>query len=215
MKSFLIVGAGTLGHHLVEEFEKLNCETMVVDMNEQSLQDLMDIATSCRIADCTNEEALRSLGVDSFDCCFVCVGGNFQQSLVITSALKENGAKKVYALADEDVQAKFLLRNGADEVIFPQRDVCRNIALSESSDSLFDCIRLTEDYGVYEIEPLRTWIGKSLRTAQMRNTHGLMVLAVKRNGSIEMQPDADYVIAAGDHLLVLGKEEMVKKVAIR
>ena len=151
MKSFLVIGAGTFGHHLCREFALQKCEVMVVDRDPKPLEDLVNVVTSAKIADCANIETLRSFDVPSFDACFVSVGRNFQYSLEITSLLKELGAKKVFSKADEDIQAKFLLRIGADEVVYPEKDMAKRIAIAESSDSIFDCMPLTADYGIYEI----------------------------------------------------------------
>ena len=138
MKSFLIIGMGSFGHHLCRELSKQKCELMVADVQSEMLEDILPYVVSAKIADCTNEEVLRSFDIPSFDACFVCIGGNFQNSLEITSLLKELGAKKVFSKANEDIQAKFLRRNGADEVIYPELDAAARIAVSESSDSIFD-----------------------------------------------------------------------------
>lgn len=126
MKSILIIGMGKFGHHLCTNLAKLDNEIMVVDEKEEMLEDLLPIVTSAKIGDCTNEEVLRSLGIGNFDICFVCIGTNFQSSLEITSLIKEMGAKYVISKASGDIHAKFLLRNGADEVIYPDRILRRS-----------------------------------------------------------------------------------------
>ena len=119
--------------------------------------------------------------MESFDACFVCLGdSNVLGSLQITSLLKELGAKKVFSKADDDVQAKFLLRNGADHVIYPEREAAIRLAVSESSDSIFDCIPLTSDHSIYELEPMDRWVGKSLKELNFRVKYHLTVIAVKR-----------------------------------
>ena len=130
MKSFLIVGMGSFGHHLCRELAREKCEIMIVDRNAENLEDMLPYVISAKVGDCTNPAVLKSFGVDEFDACFVCIGGDFQSSLEVTSSLKELGAKKVFSKADEDIQAKFLLRNGADEVIYPEKDVARRGDLS-------------------------------------------------------------------------------------
>ena len=118
MKSVLIIEMGRFGHYLCKKFVELGNEVMIVDSDEIKINDMMNIVTSARIGDCTNVEVLKSLGVGNFDLCFVCIGSNFQSSLEITSLVKELGAKWVISKANRDIQAKFLLRNGADEVIY-------------------------------------------------------------------------------------------------
>ncbi|MCQ2559041.1 MAG: TrkA family potassium uptake protein, partial [Oscillospiraceae bacterium] len=173
MKTFLVIGAGNFGHHLCRELAKQRCEVMLVDNNEHEMEDLLKLVTSARIADCTDKAALASLDIPSYDACFVCVGRNFQISLEVTDLLRELKAKKIYSKADEDIQAKFLKRAGADYVIYPEQETARRIAVSESSDSIFDLMPLTDDYGIYEIQPHSTWIGKSIRELNIRNVHNI------------------------------------------
>ena len=127
MKSVLIIGLGRFGHHLCIDMANRGNEVMIIDKDEKKTTDLLEYATAVRVGDCTNEEVLRSLGVGNFDLCFVCIGSNFQSSLEITSLVKELGAKHVVSKANRDIHAKFLLRNGADEVFYPDRDIAERL----------------------------------------------------------------------------------------
>lgn len=212
MKSFLIIGLNTFGHHLCRELYKQRSEVMIADIREEALADALEYSISAKVGDCTSIEVLRSFGVGNFDCCFVCISSNFQNSLEVTSLLKELGAKKVVSKADNDVHAKFLLRNGADSVIYPEREAAQTIAVSESSDTIFDCIPLTGDYFIYEIQPLDKWCGKSLRDLNLRVNYNLSVLAVKRGVDVDPMPTADYVINEDEHLIVLSSINDIRKV---
>ena len=211
-KTFLIIGSGTFGHHLCRSFAKLGCETMLVDQREDAMSDLLSVVTSARIADATNRDALESLDIPSFDACFVCVGQRFQHSLEITWLLKELGARKVLSRASDDVQAKFLLRNGADEVIFPEQEISERIAVSESSDSIFDCIPLTKDYGIYELSVRPEWIGKTIPELHFRTAYDLTILATKTDGNLHPMPSMDYAFRKEDHIVVIGSAAAVNKV---
>lgn len=160
MKSVLIIGLGRFGHHLCKNMAELGNEVMIIDSDEKAVEDLAPIATSVLIGDCTNPEVLKNLGVGNYDICFVCIGSNFQSSLEITSQLKELGAKYVVSKATRDIQAKFLLRNGADEVVYPDRDIAEKSAKKFTANNVFDYIELSKDYSVYEIPPLKNWVGK-------------------------------------------------------
>lgn len=213
MKSFLIIGMGTFGHHLCRALAEQKCEVMIVDRRGEVLEDMLPLAVSAKIGDCTNEDVLRSFDVGSFDACFVCLGdSNVLGSLQITSLLKELGAKKVFSKADDDVQAKFLLRNGADHVIYPEREAAIRLAVSESSDSIFDCIPLTSDHSIYELEPMDRWVGKSLKELNFRVKYHLTVIAVKRGEVIVPNLSPDYAFRKEEHLLVLGRIEDIRKV---
>lgn len=211
MKSFLIIGLGTFGHHLCRELAKQKCEIMIVDSRPEALEDLLPFVVSAKIADCSNEEVLRSFDIPSFDACFVCIGGNFQYSLEVTSLLKDLGAKKIFSKADEDIQAKFLRRIGADEVIYPELDAAASIAISESNDSIFDCIALSGEFSVYEIEPNEKWLGKTIRELNFRNTYNLNILGAVQDGKINDMPSIDYVFKRGEHLLVMGRDADIRK----
>lgn len=213
MKSFLIVGMGSFGHHLCRALADQKCEVMVADQVSDTLEDLLPLVVSAKVGDCTNEEVLRSFDIPSFDACFVCLGdSNVLGSLQITSLLKELGAKKVFSKADDDVQAKFLLRNGADHVIYPEQEAAVNLAISESSDSIFDCIHLTADYSIYELQPMDRWLGKSLKELNFRVKYHLTIIAAMRDGVIRPNLSPDYVFKADEHLLVLGRIEDIRKV---
>ena len=203
---------GSFGHHLCRSLSQQKCEVMIVDRAGEALEDMLPYVVSAKVGDCTNEEVLRSFSVESFDACFVCVGNNVLASLQITSLLKELGAKKVFSKADEDMQAKFLLRNGADEIIYPELEVATSIAVSESSDSIFDCIRLTADYSIYELQPLKRWLGKSLKDLNFRAKYNLTVIAVKKGGVIRPNLHPDYVFKEEEHLLVLGRSEDIQRI---
>lgn len=212
MKSFLIIGMGSFGHHLCRALAEQKCEVMVVDRSGECVEDVLPLVVSAKIGDCTNEEVLRSFDIESFDACFVCLGSDVLGSLQITSLLKELGAKKVFSKAEDDLQAKFLLRNGADEVIYPELEVATSIAVSESSDSIFDCIRLTADYSIYELEPMKRWLGKSLKELNFRAKYHLTVVAAIRDGVIRPNLSPDYVFREEEHLLILGQSEDIRKV---
>jgi len=211
MKSFLIVGMGNFGHHLCRELAQQKCEVMVVDIRADAVEDVLPLVVSAKVGDCTREEVLRSFGVEEFDCCFVCVSSNFKNSLQVTSLLKELGAKRVICKANDDIHAKFLLRNGADQVIYPEKEAAVSLAVSESSDDIFDCIHLTQDYSIYEVVVPEKWLGKNLRQLEIRKKYNLDILAVKAGDTILPLPAADRVFQTGEHLMVLGHVDDLRK----
>ena len=213
MKSFLIVGMGSFGHHLCRCLCQQKCDVMIVDSSAERIEDLLPIAASAKIGDCTKKEVLESFDIPSFDVCFVCIGDDFQNSLEVTSLLKELGAKRVYSKAEKDVQAKFLLRNGADRVIYPEYDVARRIAVSVSSDSIFDYIPLNDDYSIAEIAVQDKWVGKTIRGLDFRSRYHLSILAVKKSGVVSPLPSADYAFEATMHLMVLGRMRDIQHIA--
>ncbi|MBQ7840509.1 MAG: TrkA family potassium uptake protein [Lachnospiraceae bacterium] len=212
MKSVLIIGMGRFGHHLAKNMLELGNDVMIIDSEESKLEDMVPYATSAKIGDCTNTEVLKSLGIGNFDIVFVCIGTNFQSSLEITSLVKEMGGRHVVSKATRDIQAKFLLRNGADEVIYPEKDIAEKCAERYSMDNVFDYIELDDDYAIYEIPPLKEWIGCSIREADIARKHHVTVLGIKdRNGEKRIMPSADYVVDASEHLMVLAGRDTISK----
>ncbi len=214
MKSFLIIGMGSLGHHLVAELNKQSCEIMAVDMNEAKLEGLKATyqnVVSTPVCDCTNRGVLQGLGVEDFDVCFVCIEDYFQACLEITDLLKELGAKKLYSTANRDIEEKFLLRSGADRIIYPERDICRKIARIECSQNVFDYINLADDYSIFEILAPKKWHGKNVIELNIRNKYNVNIIAYKKNEKI-IPFSANYVFKADEHLLVLGAVEDLKRI---
>ena len=210
-KSFLIIGMGTFGHHLCRELSKQNCEIMVVDAAAEAVEDVLGIVVSAKVGDCTNEEVLRSFGVADFDACFVCVSSDFKNSLQITSLLKELGARKIICKANDDIHKKFLLRNGADQVIYPEQEAAVSLAVSESSDDIFDCIPLTAEYSIYELKVPASWVGKSIMELSIRSQYRLNILALKTETSIQPMPGASHVFHEDEHVMVMGLVEDVRR----
>ena len=213
MKSILIIGMGRFGHHLAKNFLENGHDVMIIDENEEKVEDMVPYATSTKIGDCTKEEVLNSLGIRNFDVVFVCIGTNFQSSLEVTRLLKELGAKRVISKATRDIQAKFLLRNGADEVIYPEKDIAEKWAERYSLDNIFDYIALPGGFGIYEMLPLKEWIGKSIRESNIAAKHKISILGIKKKTDAEMSimPSADYVITNDDNLMIMAENDTAEK----
>ena len=212
MKSILIIGMGRFGAHLCMDLSKLDNEIMIVDREDEKLEDLLPYVTSAKIGDCTNEKVMKSLGVGNFDLCFVCIGSNFQSSLEITSLLKEFGASYVVSKANRDIHAKFLLRNGADEVIYPDRDIAEKVAVRFSANQVFDYVELGSGYSIYEIAPLPEWIGKSVREINVRVKYNINIIGIKGDSGISLTPGADYIFQNGEHLMIIGSQKDIAKI---
>ena len=211
MKSVLVIGAGQFGTHIAKRMEELRCEVMVVDKDEECINDIMSYVTYVKIGDGTSEEFLRTLGIDNFDVCFVTLGRHFQTSLETTSLLSELGAKKVISRATNDVQMKFLLRNGADEVVYPEKQTALRIATKYASDSILDYFHLESGIYLYELKVTKEWCGKKLGQIDIRKKYNINVLTIKRNNEVIM-PSAETVIQQDDVAFVLGESKDIHKI---
>ncbi len=212
MKSVLVIGAGKFGHHLAEYMCEMGNDVMLVDKKEKIINEYADKVTTAEIGDYTIESNLAALGVDDYDYVFVCVG-DFQDSLVITDCLKGLGARFIIGKASSLIHEKFLLKNGADRVIYPERDVAYRMAVEYSSSSIFDYFKLSEDAGIYEIAVPDKWVGKSLAEINVRKMHNITVIAYKNNGRIITVKSPDYVFSADEHIIVIGDKKNINKIA--
>ena len=213
MKSILVIGMGRFGQHLCENLGKLDTQIMAVDMQEERLEPVLPYVVSAKIGDCTNELVLKSLGVDNFDICFICIGNNFQNSLEAPSMIHELGARYVVSQANRESHARLLLNNGADEVVYPDRDVAEKAAVRYSANHVFDYTELSAGVSIYEILPLPAWAGKSIKDLNIRQVYGISIIGVKDTGGHRtMLPGADYVIEKDVHLMVLGRQEDAEKI---
>ena len=194
MKSILLIGLGRFGRHIAEELNKLGHEVMAVDENEDRVNAVLSIVTNAQIGDSTNAEFLEALGVRNFDVCIVAISGNFQSSLETTSLLKELGAKMVVSRAERDVQAKFLLRNGADEVLYPEKQLAKWAAIRYGSDHVLDYIELDQDHAILEVSVPSAWIGKTVGDINIRKKYSINILGIKRNGIADVNIDSDTVL---------------------
>lgn len=212
MKSILIIGMGRFAHTLCENLVNLGNEVMIIDKDEKIMEDLVPIVTSAKIGDCTNVNVLKSLGIANFDIVFVCISEDFQNSLEVTSLVKELGAKYVISRADRDIHAKFLLKNGADEVVYPDRDIAEKMASRCSVDNVFDYIDLADGYAIYEVLVRKEWIGKSIIQLNMRKKYNINILGVKKDGKMILMPPADYTFSEDEHLMVMSHRDNIVKI---
>ena len=186
MKSILLIGLGRFGRHIAIKLDELNHQVMAVDNNESRVEAVLPYVRNAQIGDATNEDFIRSLGVRNFDVCIVAIGDNFQSSLETTSLLKELGAKMVVSRAARDVHAKFLLRNGADEVVYPEKQLASWTAIRYSADHIFDYVELDEEHGIFEISIPDAWIGKTVGELDIRKKYNVNIMALRCNGVLDM-----------------------------
>lgn len=211
MKSVLLIGLGRFGRHIAMKLNSMNCHVMAVDDNEERVNAVLPYVTDGIIGDSTNEHFLSSLGVKDYDACIVAIGDDFQSSLETASLLKELGAKKVIARASRGVQEKFLLRNGADEVVYPEKQLAAWTAVRCVSDNVLDYIELGNDYSIFEIAVPENWVGKSILDLDVRRKYNVNVLAVRKHGDLKVEAVLDDELQATDSLLVLGREKDIQK----
>mgnify|MGYP000581491362 FL=1 len=193
------------------QLNELGHQVMAVDQDEEKVNRILPYVTSAQIGDSTNEEFLASLGVRNFDVCIVAIGDNFQSSLETTSLLKELGAKMVVSRAARDVHAKFLLRNGADEVVYPEKQLASWTAIRYSADHIFDYVELDEEHGIFEISIPDAWIGKTVGELDIRKKYNVNIMALRCNGVLDMNIASETLLGDDQTMLVLGNIKNIQK----
>ena len=214
MKSILLIGLGRFGCRMAKKFRELKHDVLAIDNDEQRVNEALDFVTSAQIADATSESFIRSLGVRDFDLCVVAIGDDFQSSLETTSLLKEHGARFVLSRASRGVQAKFLLRNGADDVIYPERQAADWAAMRYSSDHIFDYVKLSPEYSIYEIAIPGEWLGKTIMELAVRQRYNVNVLGIRRGAQgeeLEPMPRPDHCFQKDERALVLGNDRDMQR----
>lgn len=210
MKKVLIIGMGEFGKHIANTLAMLKNEVCIIDTSADKINILANHFENAYVGDCMQQETLKELGIENFDICIVAIGQNFQASLEITSHLKELNAKYIISKAASNIQAKFLKMAGADETVYPEKDIAEKIAVRCNASNLFDYIRVSEDYGVFEVKVLKTWVGKSLKELDVRNQYGVNIIAVTNNGVVNI-PTAGYRFTENDHVYLFAKESVIRK----
>jgi len=211
MKNVLLIGLGRFGTHIAMQLARLNHQIMAVDCNEERVNKVMPYVTNAQIGDSTDVDFLQSLGIGNFDVCIVAIGDSFQNSLETTSLLKELGAKLVVSRAEWDVQEKFLLRNGADDVVYPEKQVARWAAIRYTADHIRDYIQVDEVHAIFEVEVPENWVGRTVGELDVRKKYNINIMAVKKDGKVNMVVSPDTVMTDDVTLLVLGEYKQLQK----
>ena len=196
MKSILIIGLGRFGRHMAAKFIEEGNSVLAVERNEERADNAVNFINNIEIGDSTNELFIQSLGVENFDLCVVAIGDNFQSALETTVLLKDYGAKFILCRATRDVHRKLLLRNGADHVVYAEREMAERLAIK---------------YGaIYEIAVPESWVGKSIIEKSVRNKYHVSILATKKDGAVNPMPHADHIFLKDETLFIMGEPESFK-----
>ena len=210
-KSVLLIGLGEFGLHMAKKFNEMDIEVMGVDINEEKVNEALPYVTEAQIGDSTNLEFLETLGVRNYDCCAVTIGANFQNSLETTSLLSEMGARRVISRANTEIHEKFLRRNGADLVVYPERQMAIRTAIRCTYENIIDYITVDDEYSIVEVDVPREWDGKTLAQLNVRNKYGINVLGVRNNGRLDMNIGHDTLLEQDKTIIVLGSRKSISK----
>ena len=212
MKSFAVIGCGRFGSSIARTLYNLGNEVMAIDINEERVQEISEEVTHAVQADIMDESVLKDLGLRNFDVVIVSIGSDIEASIMATLIAKELGVKRVIAKALSDIHGKVLYKIGADKVIFPERDMGIKVAHNLVSTNILDFIELSPDYSILEITAIEEWENKSLEQLRLPTKYGINVMAIKRENTINVSPNGEYIISKGDILVVIGSTLDIKKI---
>ncbi len=211
VRSVLLIGLGRFGKHIARQLDQLGHQVMAVDQVEERVEEVLSFVTNAQIGNSTNADFIGTLGIADFDVCIVAIGNDFQSSLETTALLKDAGARLVVARASRDVQARFLLHNGADEVVYPEKQLARWTAIRYSADHILDYIELDGDHAMFEVQIPKDWVGRTVGQLDIRKRYNVNIMGVKREGRLELSVTTETVLGESETMLVLGLYKDLQK----
>lgn len=211
MKNVLLIGLGRFGRHIAIKLDTMNHQVMAVDIQEKRVNAVLPYVTNAQIGDCTDEVFVNSLGIRNFDVCIVAIGDAFQSSLEATALLKELGAKLVVSSATRDVHAKFLLKIGADRIVYPEKQIASWTAIRYTSDHIIDYIELDEDHGIFELSVPESWLGKTVGQLDIRKKFNINIIGIRQNHRLHLSVNIDTTLTDDLTMLVSGNLKDVHK----
>lgn len=210
-KQFVVIGCGRFGTSVAMKLNELGSEVMVVDNNEETIQNISEYVTHAVQADATDENTIRSLGIRNFDVAVVTIGSDIQSSILITLLCKELGVKHVVAKAQTELHAKVLYKIGADRVVFPEREMGIRIAKNLVYDNILDYVELDPRYGIAEIFAPEDWVGKNIKSLNLRAHYKINILGIKQGAELNVEFDPEEEITEGTVFVVIGSNSDINK----
>lgn len=212
-KQYIVIGLGRFGRSVARQLEANGCMVLAVDREEKNVNTVAEYVTRAMCMDITDEEAVKELGMSNFDGAVVSIGHNLDAAIFAVMWTKEQGVKQVIAKANDETQGKILTKVGADEIVYPEREMGDHLAKNLAFGNFLDTVELTADYSIAEIPILHEWVGKNLKELRLREKYHVNVIAVKRNRDLEITPSADKNFVEDDIVVVLGKNDVLKKLS--
>ncbi|MCM1388249.1 MAG: TrkA family potassium uptake protein [Bacillus sp. (in: Bacteria)] len=212
-KEYIVIGLGRFGRSIAKQLEANGCKVLAIDRHEKQVHQISEYVTLAMCVDVTNEEALQELGGRNFDGAIISIGHSLDASVLAAIWAKEQGIPLIIAKAYDEMQGKILTKIGVDEIIYPEKEMGIHLANDLAFSNLFDAIELTAEYSIADVCALQSWTGKNLKELKLREKYGVNVIAIKRNGALVINPDADTPTRQDDIFVLLGLNSTLKKIA--
>ncbi|MBC9729199.1 TrkA family potassium uptake protein [Streptomyces sp. TRM68367] len=207
-----VIGLGRFGSSLANELMRRGWDVLGVDTDAQIVQRLSDELTHAVVADCTDPEALRQLGVHEFTSAVVGIGTDIEASILIASNLLEAEVPNLWAKAISRQHGRILERLGVHHVVLPEHEMGERVAHLVTGRML-DFIEFDDDYALVKTVTPEVVTGMPLGQSQVRSKYGVTVVGIKRPGEGFTYATAETVISKGDVIIVTGKTQAVESFA--
>lgn len=214
-KEFLVIGLGRFGTSVAMTLEQSGCRVLAVDRDEEKVRDIIGNVTHAVTADATDPEQLQELGVKNYDGAIIAIGSELETSILVTIFLKEAGVPFVLSKAMSDVQARILKKIGADQIVFPEKEMGVRVATKLTMGNFFDAVELSATYSLMEIDALPEWENKTLHELNLRAKHEMNVIGIRHGEDLEMSPGADSKISHNDVVIVIGKNDVLNSLVVK
>ncbi|MEN8223290.1 MAG: TrkA family potassium uptake protein [Acidobacteriota bacterium] len=225
MNKVVVIGLGSFGINLIRSLSSKNIELIAVDKSKDRVNEIKDLVTQPVTMDATSKDNLKSLGLKDVDCVIVSCGPDLEASILTVHLLSEIGVNRIIAKALTEDHEKILSLVGANEVLFPERDIAVKLANQLVSPNLMDYIPLESGFVIEELAPPDIFIGKTLEQIGIRTKFNINVIGIKQiipdqtsieNGTVSesglsLNPGGNFLIKESDILIVLGTDKDIEK----
>ncbi|KRE96872.1 potassium uptake system protein [Paenibacillus sp. Soil766] len=210
-KQYVVVGLGRFGSSLSRELMKLGHEVLGIDLDEEIVNDMSDELTHSVVADATDEDVLKSLGIRNFDCAVIAIGDDIQSSILTAIVMKDLGVNQVVAKALSELHGKVLTKLGVDRVVYPERDMGIRVAHQLVTPNLLDYIEISKDYTIVELSVPKRLCGFSIRQLDPRAKYGCSVVAINKQTGVIIAPQAGDVVNENDIMVIIGTNNQINE----
>jgi trk system potassium uptake protein TrkA len=207
MKQYIVIGLGRFGISVATTLSEKGHDVLAIDRDEDPVQEITEIVTHAVQVEATDEDSLKTLGVNNFDVAVVSIGDDIHSNILATLILKELGVEYVVTKAQNELHGKVLNKIGADKIVYPERDMGTRVAHNLVTSNVLDYIELAPDYSIIEVLATTSLVGKTLQELELRPKFGLNVIAIKKGNNINVTPEAKDRVESGDVLVVMGPEK--------
>lgn len=210
-KNIIVLGLGRFGYAVATRLAQKGAYVTAVDLNYKTVEKIASFVSSSVQADITEEQALKSLGINNYDAAIIATGSDLEASIEATLICKDSGINQVIAKASSESHARILEKIGADYIVFPEADTAERLARSLAGPNLLEVIEFSDEFSIIEVKAHKSWLGKNLIDLDFRKEYQMNVVAFERDGQMIIDFDPSLEIEENDILVLIGTSENAKE----